>query len=178
MIFLGSFRINPKIYPSSIAYHGDKWDKAKSLVKVTDETTKVIKKKVKNSDLTGLKPGDSGKFTMITVKVKENKKIGINKKESGKLTKKVNHRIKAEMKKNPKTITIRSLVVMPELINNVSASGGKLKSVSLVLDDKTMVTIKEDSFTVDEANQAVNFTGNYGGNLTFEELGLSSTPAK
>ena len=159
-------------YPSSIAYHGDKWDKAKSLVKVTDETTKVIKKKVKNSDLTGLKPGDSGKFTMITVKVKENKKIGINKKESGKLTKKVNHRIKDELKKNPKTITIRSLVVMPELINNVSASGGKLKSVSLVLDDKTMVTIKEDSFTVDEANQVVNFTGNYGGNLTFEELGL------
>ena len=165
-------------YPSSIAYHGDKWDKAKSLVKVTDDTTKVIKKKVKNSDLTGLKPGDSGKFTMITVKVKENKKIGINKKESRKLTKKVNHRIKAAMKANTKTITIRSLIVMPELINNVSASGDKLKSVSLVLDDKTMVTIKEDSFTVDEANQVVNFTGNYGGNLTFEELELSSTSAK
>ena len=164
-------------YPSSIAYHGDKWDKAKSLVKVTDETTKVIKKKVKNTDLTGLKPGDSGKFTMITVKVKENKKIGINKKESGKLTKKVNHRIKDEMKKNPKKITIRSLIVMPELINNVSAIGDKLKSVSLVLDDKTMVTIKEDSFTVDEANQVVNFTGNYGGNLTFEELGLSPVPS-
>ena len=159
-------------YPSSIAYHGDKWDKAKSLVKVTDETTKVIKKKVKNSDLTGLKPGDSGKFNSIKLKVKENKKIGINKKESGKLTKKVNHRIKAEMKKNPKTITIRSLIVMPELINNVSASGDKLKSVSLVLDDKTMVTIKEDSFTIDEEKQVVNFTGNYGGNLTFEELGL------
>ena len=111
------------------------------------------------------------------MKVKENKKIGINKKESGKLTKKVNHRIKAEMKKNPKTITIRSLIVMPEFINNVSASGGKLKSVSLVLDDKTMVTIKEDSFTVDEEKQVVNFSGNYGGNLTFEELGLSPVPS-
>ena len=40
-----------------------------------------------------------------------------------------------------------------------------------------MVTIKEDSFTVDEANQVVNFTGNYGGNLTFEELGLSPVPS-
>ena len=78
------------------------------------------------------------------------------------------------MKANPKTIAIRSLIVMPELINNVSASGGKLKSVSLVLDDKTMVTIKEDSFTVDEEKQVVNFTGNYGGNLTFEELGIEN----
>jgi hypothetical protein len=46
-----------------------------------------------------------------------------------------------------------------------------------VLEDKTKVIIKPDDFTVDEEKQVVTFSGNYGGNLTFEELGLSPVPS-
>ena len=39
------------------------------------------------------------------------------------------------------------------------------------------VTIKPDNYTIDDVNQFVTFIGNYGWNLTFEELVLSPIPA-
>ncbi len=160
-------------YPDSIACHGSKWKQAKSYVSITCDTMPITTKKVKTSDFEEVKAGQKGEI--IKIKGKISKSDELDKGEAKKLGKKLNKKIKKQL---PKTITIRPLIVMPEMFAGASVRDGELKSVSIMLEDKTKIIIKPDDFTVDEEKQVVTFTGNYGGNLTFEELELSSTSAK
>ena len=157
-------------YPTSISYHGDEWDKVKTLVKLTCDKTKISAKKVTSTDITKAKSGDTVTIKKIKTKVFTNKN-GINQKEAKKLTKKVNKKLKSHL---PKTFVIRQLIVMPEYDPQIDRLEGRMPSViSFRVPDIGIVKIKSDSFTVDKENKIVTFTGNYGGYVTFDELGKS-----
>ena len=66
---------------------------------------------------------------------------------------------------------------MPDMYSSKKVKKDQLTEISVVLDDNTKITIKAYDFTVDDVNKVVTFSGDYGGNLTFEELGMTPTPA-
>ena len=164
---LGDVKVN---YPVSIAYHGEKWDKVKPYVSIENSVTKIKVKNVEGKDLDSI---GTGSIKDIKASVKKNDDI--NKKQAKKLSKKVNKAIKKEL---PKDVSIRNLIIMPDMYSAKKVKKDKLTEISVVLDDNTKITIKSNDFTVDDVNKVVTFSGDYGGNLTFEELGLSSTSAK